>query len=1063
MTLRELLNTVDLQEFTNAPSQLADRPIELQMAIANHPDTPHSLLEILVASSHPHVARAASLHVNWAGEIAGDWQETLDAAMQTAQLGQNDRLAVELLKFAPVPECFLSEWVPPERIAPGLTNPYLPLKYLVKLLDRLARETALEPRLQAAESPLAPLSLLEQLAGDLELPVRLAVQSNPNTPPQLIEFAQAQHSAASDWNTDAQQLAKLGQSRWARVRLAVAQNPSASAETLMQLAGDSLFKIPLAVAKNPQTPATILAVLAQHSESSIRQATAQHPNASEEILHQLFPDCWNMLTNRKNLPTSILERFFREAATDKPIWQQQELRYLFLGEANTPAWILAALADVNLAELRAEKLANRQGVPEPDVLETWMQDDTMFLAEIAKHPQVLAETLERLSQYSNPWVQLAVAENLKTPETLRLRLLEALSVNTNARIRVKVAENINTPVCILEAMAQDESYQAKLLREIRRVLGANYKQNANSFHTTADKMLSDLKHQVLDPANIDIDVDRWIEANQTSGILETLSRTLNYGGFRYREIDIKIPLWIELLPGLSAEQHKRAIETFFHALDMINSDVRHDSTYRCVGVALAGNPNTPAALREQLKAQLIRPSIQLNSYNNDCDIFLALAYNPEVAETQRREYFHQLITSGNARETIAKDTRTPLDILEQLADLGEIKAVAENPAIPESLLRQIADLPLPHDWVLRLIAKHRNAPADLLLRFVRQPHDNPTSSNVTMLDLVLANPNLPVLERYRLLLEQEQHNENAKSREFMSRRPQSSYALSEAIASGDRTALFNAARNPNTPVSILEQIAKYPDEIVRRVLLDNRDLPLNIRLELIRDPSVSVRCQLAHKHYDRQTPVQVLELLANDESARVRELVAENSDTPLEILVKLANDSNREVKAKVAGNLNTPTAVLESLGLEEGIFNARNPNTPGSVLAKAVSQMGGDELADFLKHPVSNSQMPASTLEQLASSKNDSIRYQVAKHPNTPASALEKLAGDSDIFTIMNVASHCNTPPRILEQLAANSDHTTRYNVAQNPNTPPAALEILYNKTQTNAPATTANSIAQNN
>lgn len=1063
MKLPELLNTVDLQEFTNDRAQLADRQIELQMAIANHPDAPHSLLEILVASSHPDVARAASGHVNWAGEIAGDWQETLDAAMQIAQLGQNDRLAVELLKFAPVPECFLSEWVPAERIAPGLTNPYLPLKYLVKLLDRLAREATLEPRLQAAESPLAPLSLLEQLAGDLELPVRLAVQSNPNTPPQLIEFAQAQHTAGTDWNTDAQQLAQLGQSRWERIRLAVAQNPSASAETLMQLAGDSLFKIPLAVAKNPQTPATILAILAEHSESSIRQAAAQHPNASEEILHQLFPECRDILMNRENLPTSILERFFREAATNKPIWQQQELRYLFLGEENTPAWILAELADVNLAELRAEKLANRQGVPEPNVLEQWIQDDTMFLAEIAKLPQVLAETLERLSQYPNPWVQLAVAKNLKTPETLKLRLLEALSVNTNERIQVKVAENINTPVCILEAMAQNESYHTKLVREIRRVLGANYQQNANSFNTTADKMLSDLKHEVLNPANIAIDVDRWIEALESSGILEILSRTLNYGSFVYnREIDREIPLWIELLPGLSAEQHKRAIETFFHALDMINSDVRHDSIYRCVGVALAGNPNTPAALREQLKTQLIRPSTKLNSSNNDCDIFLALAYNPEVPETERREYFHQLITSGYARETIAKDSRTPLDILEQLVELGQIEAVAENPAIPASLLRQIAYLPLPHDWVLRVIAKNRNAPADLLLRFVRQPHDNPTSSNVTMLDLVLKNPNLPLLERYRLLLEQEQHKENAKSREFMSRRPQSFYALGEAIESGDRTALFNAARNPNTPVSILAQLAKHPDESVRGVLADNRDLPLSISLELIRDPSLLVRRKLAYKHCYRQTSVQVLEVLANDESAWVRELVAENSDTPLEILVKLANDSNREVKAKVAGNLNTPTAVLESLGLEEGIFNARNPNTPGSVLAKAVSQMRGDELADFLKHPVSNSQMPASTLEQLANSNNDSIRYQVAKHPNTPASALEKLAGDSDIYTIMNVASHRNTPPQILEQLAANSDYTTRYKVALNPNTPPAALEILYNETQTNAP-TTANSRNQEN
>ncbi|HEY9693748.1 MAG TPA: hypothetical protein V6D15_16200 [Oculatellaceae cyanobacterium] len=65
--------------------------------------------------------------------------------------------------------CFLSEWVPAERLIEGLRNPYLPSRCRLKFLKRLAKELTLEPRLQVAESLLTLSALLEQLAGDLEM------------------------------------------------------------------------------------------------------------------------------------------------------------------------------------------------------------------------------------------------------------------------------------------------------------------------------------------------------------------------------------------------------------------------------------------------------------------------------------------------------------------------------------------------------------------------------------------------------------------------------------------------------------------------------------------------------------------------------------------------------------------------------------------------------------------------------------------------------------------------------------------------------------------------------
>ncbi|MBE9228909.1 hypothetical protein IQ264_26205 [Phormidium sp. LEGE 05292] len=198
MPLPEPMNEADLQTFLDNPERLASQNRELQLAIANHPSTPRQLLEVLTQGTDPQVAQTARLHINWAGELTQNWQEAVDTELRNMQLGQNDRLAVELLKFAPVPDYFLSEWVPAQKFIEALRNPHLPSRYRIKLLERLAKEPTIEPRLQVAESPETPLAVLEQLAGDLEIPIRLAVKYNLNCPPGLIDLVEGQHTVAND-------------------------------------------------------------------------------------------------------------------------------------------------------------------------------------------------------------------------------------------------------------------------------------------------------------------------------------------------------------------------------------------------------------------------------------------------------------------------------------------------------------------------------------------------------------------------------------------------------------------------------------------------------------------------------------------------------------------------------------------------------------------------------------------------------------------------------------------------------------------------------------------------
>ncbi len=1054
MELLQPLTLSNLQPFIDNPEQLVTQHERFQIAVANYPETPRRLLEVLVNSSNAQIAEAAQLHVNWTGEITEGWQEAVDEILPHRELGQNDRLAVELLKIAPVPEYFLSEWVPAEQLIQGLRNPYMPLRYRLKLLARLAQEPTLEPRLQVAESNETPLAVLEELAGDLKLPLRLAVKCNPSCPSQLIELVEQQHTTATDWNTDAEQLAILGQSRWASVRLAVAQNPNAPAQTLMQLATDALLKIQLAVAQNPETPFSVLAVLAEHPEKEVQAAVVVHANVTGEILQRLFPTQQHLLRQQEDLPAGILERFFSEAASDIPTWKNSKLRYLLLKQANTPIWILFHLANVDLEALRAEKLATHQHPPSPETLQQWIENDTRFLANIAKHPQVSVEILEQLAQFPNPWAQLAVARNMKTPAPLRLQLLLELIHHPELSIQVEIASDPNTPVNILEQLASAFPI-VNLVDTIRQMLpnASNYLVDAIRTFIATYQPPETILFELQQDAAREPMLQKWRQllanlAKSDRATLEALCRQM-LPAIGLEGVAPSLPRWLKRYQYPSPEFTLYGLLLWF-----ILPGNSSNSGRRAVPVALIGNPSTPAALLEQLQIQLTQPPDKAVHYDDDCDMRLAVAFNPLTSETQRIEYLQQALSSGgdniwHIRGYIAKNPNTPVSVLEQIAQRGAIdtKNVAENPNAPVNIIRQAAQQ---YDCsTLRLVAKNLNTPVDLLKELVL----NRGKEGVR--EAALKNPSLDRLTAYEIQLEWQAQEETAKAHELLAHRADSPYALAQVLTKGDRHARITAARSHKTPIHVLQQLAKDPDEAVRQAVSQNSNLPLNSLLYLAQDPSAKVRLSLAYaSHQKTSTPVQLLERLSQDESEQVRTRVAEHPDTPVEILVRLGNDSSREVKVKLTGNPNTPVTVLTRLGLEENLVNQRNPNTPGIVLAQAVSRMRGKKLADFIKHPVKGSQMPAETLARLATHSDNSVRYRVAQNSSTPTSALEQLARDPYVPTLRAVVENSNTPPHVLEELANNPDLTTRLSIARNPNTPAQTLAqiVLSSQTSGNVP-----------
>ena len=1100
------LDTNRLQPFVDSPESIITQEIKLQISIASYPDTPRNLLEILATSEIPEVAEAAQLHINYAGELSGNWQNVIDDKLKTRYLGQNDRLAVELLKIAPVPAYFLSEFVPANYLIQGLSNPYLPLRYRLQLLERLAQEPSLEPRLQVAESLDTPVEVLQQLIGDLELAIRIAVQYNPNCPPELVKLVTGQHEVASNWDTDSQQLDNLSHSNWDWIRLAVAQNPSTSEETLLQLAEDKVFKIQLAVAKNPATSAKILAILAEHSSKIIQAVVAKHLNATEEILRYLFDIKQIVIKSRENLPASIIEKIFNKSPKEPetPLFLLEHGGFLgfFVRQKNTPTWILAEFANIDLEELKIYVENNYKKSPTVQDIEGWIGDRCNNMIELAKHPQVSREILEILANFPNHKVQLAVAINQKTHEKIRLQLLEELATNYNYKIKTEVAKNLNTPLSILKKMAQNEFYQTKLIQEIRRVFASEYPENSRSYKTIYDRTMSDFKYKILRPANISLDVDQWVEAVVNSEIWDIMmdnsaSAKTHYSSF-HQSVDQIMPQliaqWSNLLPQSSKKEVKWILFNIKGILGMIKDFLQNHQFMRSVAVALVGNPNTPSDLREQLKNQLIRPNISLEHRNSDFDVITALAYNTAIPEAERKEYFQQLLSLRN-KKSLAINSNTPPEILLQImSNPGTARqAVSRNPNAPHRALAELAkdDNNSTRNWV----AENPGTPSHILMQLARDSDDCVRYN-------VLKNPNLSLLNRYQILLEEEERKEGEKSNKILVKRTDSPYALARVLETGDQKVKISAARNRKTPIQVLEKLAKHEDETVRQIMAQNQNLPLNTLMKLAEDQEIKVRQailsnpnvslniliklaqdssdkirlslaqmlkQSAHSIYKpKEVPVQLLEILARDEKKDIRATVASNPKSPASLLTQLAKDAYAEVRFAIAKNPNTPVIILETLDLSVSPDTPRhglqslnqvlvnrykmifyrnfvsNPSASARLLDKILEDTNDDKiLTEIAKHPNTN----ISTLERFVN-HSASVRYGLIKNPNITVNIIKKLANDSYIPIIRSIAQNQKTPSEVLEELANNTDFTTRLSIVRHPNTPPRVLAQIVEDAQ---------------
>jgi hypothetical protein len=467
------------------------------------------------------------------------------------------------------------------------------------------------------------------------------------------------------------------------------------------------------------------------------------------------------------------------------------------------------------------------------------------------------------------------------------------------------------------------------------------------------------------------------------------------------------------------------------------------------------------AFRAFLSANVENPIPVFISKLNGYRLCVLTSQNP----AQAMEYFCEDGRVG-VRCFVAQNPETPAGVLEKLAQDKSFRVrqtVTENSNTPMTVLERLKSDFSPSDT--------RNAPNKKIVE-----------NNLKILEWLIAEQLSIEAQNNRQSIPFIFLGTNSNLRQiglkdtkhwlFVLENLQESITTLEKDKNGTRLPLI---QNPQTSISIIEQLARDEDTNIRCAITKLYELPINILEQLGGDDNYKVRRAVAG---NSNTPITVLEALAKDSDWSVRIEVAKNPQTPIATLKKFAKYKEIEIRIAVAKNPSTPHTVLEDLakekyvhlGLLENVHVAvtNNPSTPHTVLeaiAKKYMHLGLANnlllvaLANNRNTPISvleelakdrdfwvrtkvarNPQTPIAILKKFAKYKESSMRLALAYNPNTPLALLEVLARDEDKGVRFNVASNSNTPITVLEALAKDRDCSIRYNIAKNPNTPKAML-----------------------
>ena len=977
------------------------------------------------------------------------------AWLEETDLGQNDRLALELLKLGPLPVACLSPWVPADKLLVASQQAAMPLHYRQAYQERLGTVSELEPRLEVAAAKDTPVALLEKLVGALEPEVRALAQQNPSCPTTLVTLVEEQWAIASSEATDPEELTQLAQSPWPWIRRAVASNLAASEAALNRLAHDAVEAIQVAVAENPAATESVLSQLAEHPNLRIQTAVAENPGLPEALQLLFLGKMPQRIEGRRDLKLSVLEVIYqREAArADLPVWKNQTLQWMLLNNSDTSAELLAYLASayepVKIEAFHRQEADQANRTYSSDIYDSWVNQAANYLVRVLEHPNCSVELLKQIAEIEHEGIRFALLSHPKTPVPLLQKWgTELLQADRSGQSRdieyelEKIAQNSRTPKVILEQLfdryyIDNESRLIFINSQLREQISHRLYAALTEFwnlYKPPFRLLDTLRYEPKVRAKILRDWHTFqasfvgLEKQEFNWFCQIALRSHSQR-YRFDSLEEIMQRQQRRFPKedwawMGGDPEAMMLFGFLKLIDFSGGEsVEQFEGEEAVIVSLAWNPALSEEQRQKLQARLPPAKETIKDPRSHLRWRSLLAFNSLAPESDRMPYLQSMMKGSNEdKEQLARSSNTPVHVLQQLMlEPGNYLhfSLAENPSLPSSELINL--LPKQCSRVFQNPAFQASDAISWLL-----DKANPVEISKEELQRLLpSNSHWSAKDRHRITLATRQHQQQRKAATILVQWPDRHLKAKQ-----------ETARSWHTAPETLNTLAQDADVTIRQYVATNGKLAAAGQQRLARDSDMQVLLNLAQRrsHHTELDSAAAATLFERGDRA-VHLALARNEKTPTEVIDSLYQLNDSEITALLLAH---PNASLEILRQE--IPKVQDVKRLGAILR------------DPHNNSINRRAMPPELLAQLASHEEKTIRFLVARQTSALPETLEKLSQDEDDLTRRTVAENPSTPPSVLIAMAkqeyqtsgsVSNYHSTGHTILRRKDAPTEALDWI--------------------
>ena len=803
--------------------------------------------------------------------------------------------------------------------------------------------------------------------------------------------------------------------------------------------------------------------------NSIFEATKENSELRETLASSCF-------SKNLALPEKFLIEFSRSETT---------FARLYVADCtSTPPQILAALAEDAQSEVR-QRLAKNPSIPQEVLARLAIDIDRDVRSSCALNAAIPVKLIKVLANDSDVSVRSSLIYNSSTTVDIREKLAGSIEIeistlwrlakDSDEKVRIAVAGNPTASAELLTILAGDSS------PHVRKQVSKN--------HVT--------------PPEVQKLLDRGVTTQATQSTVGAIVGAVSGFGKKIRmELAKSIHTHIDLLVRLGDDSEIRVREAVAKnsstSIEMLHKFSQESPLFfnYAVHEAVASHRSCPLDLLIKLgecpSVQVRKEVIRNKNFSMSYGLLKTLANDSD----------------DGIRLEIARSRATPADLLEKLAndkDKSVRTAVAKNSNTSQNTLIKLGrDL---EASVLEAISKNPATPSEIVAGLVRKACQEfyylvgaPRKSKFWIKSLRSFERRDPDLFRACqegdfLYLSDRMAEKACRKKDLswrilgLSHRLAAPDVLAKRSRSTEWIERFAVARNPNTPLNVIQTLKKDANRLISRqaavtasamVAADQRRTQLievicsdsvnqnllqeiRLRLKTMRRPDWRLYVSRWNQYLE---PGQWLLLLSDREQSRLEMVLPESlkqsivdfwSDpaVPFEILT----GSAAKYGSLWAGEeyffrptlerdnrhwgVNLPSALslmAENTKRERVLWwIGMNPNSPSHLLVRLAA-----------KHPsfvAANSGAPLELLRKLENGSNGEVLFSLAKNRSTPVEILERLADEDRSFYGKLpgwVSVNPSTPPIVLAKMV----RACESGAYRNPSTPGQVLGEFANDSE---------------